>query len=112
LKGPQPVQRRQARFWNNGAEEAETLVPRQSATPEHADPAEETALSDQPVTRPARVSKPRPLKTVQTSRPTPTMKSKHTAKVNRKKNQVHSAQPVIHPSQRGYKWPGAEEEKP
>jgi hypothetical protein len=113
LKGPQQVQRKQARFWNNATDETETLVPRQSAAPEHAETAAETDTSDRPVTRPARPSKPRALKTVQTTRPTPTMKSKHTAKVNRKKNQPHSAQgPVVRPSQRGYKWPASEEEKP
>ena len=114
LKGPRPVQRKQARFWNEVEGETGELLSHASTPPT---PEEGSLPQDQPVEpkkaapRAARPKKPgesrvRTVKTVKTARAEGA--KPYSDKVARK-NARGPQKPVTRPSQRGYKWPAAGE---
>lgn len=112
LKGSRPAQRKQARFWNEVAEETSTLMDRTPTAPGQAEPtskpspAEMQAEQPAPTTPKARpTAKPKVVRTVKTNlaRGTGGMKSMHGSKAKALKKKTQG--PITRPSKRGYKWP-------
>ncbi|MGH2508824.1 MAG: hypothetical protein ACRDHZ_15665 [Ktedonobacteraceae bacterium] len=108
LKGSRPAQRKQARFWNEVAEETSTLMdhaPTASVQSESVD----TAAVEKPARPRARATaKPKVVRTVKMthSRGTGGMKSVHGSKAKSLKRKMQGPQgPGTRPSKRGYKWP-------
>jgi hypothetical protein len=114
LKGPRPVQRKEARFWNGVEGETSELLSNVSTsqTPEEQPlPQEQPGAQKRPPTRAARPKKPgesraHKVKTVKTARADGA--KPFSDKVARK-NARGPQQPVTRPSRRGYKWPTAGE---
>ena len=104
LKGSRPSQRTQERFWNQVAEETDTLIPQPPQPPQEQ--SQTTRQPEKSGTRPAR-SRPasarrtRPAKTVQTTH----SDDQEEGQVIRKKKARGPQGPVTRPSKRGYKWP-------
>jgi len=125
LKGPRPVQRKNAQFWSEISNETEQLIDRaeapalpaeeqsgarpvefrQEGTLEQASPAEEKAAT----TREAAPKKPRARTTSATKEATP--KKPHAARNGTRSKKTTVEKPRStgpKPSQRGFKWPTPE----
>ncbi len=114
LKGSRPAQRKQARFWNDVAEETSTLMNRTPADSETTEQMEQPAAAEETqVEQPARprklpTAKPKAVRTVKTTlaRGTGGMKSLHGSKAKALKRKTSAPEgPNTRPSKRGYKWP-------
>ncbi len=109
LKGPRPLQRRQAQFWNGVSEETSTILKQVQASPSQEEPR---------VQAPDMVSSPVDQQQAQVSRqgasrPTPVIHAdtkkpaRRIASAERRKKAAASKTypPGPRPSQRGFKWP-------
>jgi hypothetical protein len=116
LKGSRPAQRKQARFWSGVEEESSSLLSSTSPTREAGEGAAPAPTPQKPAARPPRPAHPRPqtggaahrAKIVRTARASNDGPREAGAKVGKKKGRGPQ-KPVTRPSQRGYKWPAAEE---
>jgi hypothetical protein len=103
LKGPRRVQRKNAEFWTDVAQETGSLVSNvQPATPP-AEPREEVSPKKARPATPARKSaRPKAAAAPKTH----TRKASQVARTRKTRGQEHSAgNAVPRPSQRGFKWP-------
>jgi hypothetical protein len=114
LKGPRTVQRQQATFWSEVANETETLISKVEDAEKVEDTQEQPIAQpqelSQPVTKPATARKQpgrkaRTVKTVKTARAGSA--SSQAGKETGEKKKVRGI--VMRPSQHGFKWPAVEE---
>ncbi len=117
LKGPRPAQRKAARFWTDVENETQALLSHTPSPPEQEEPMAPPARQEIPAPqspRPARPrkqpeSQPRKVKMVKTTRASEQKPRDGKAKGGKTKAGGGPHNPVIYPSQRGYKWPAAGE---
>lgn len=116
LKGPRPVQRRQATFWNNVSAETSSLLDKPQTTAEQKEP---QAQNQKPVTAERQSTRPvKPQPAAQASQQAASQASPATpvkgkkpvrriASAERRKKAATSRTypPGPRPSQRGFKWP-------
>lgn len=114
LKGPRPVQRKNAQFWTEVAQETDDLLPKDAPQPEsrpgkaQEQPSKSTQALPQKKAASARTSGT--VKTVKTVRTPPARNSSASARVRKTRATRKNAAPSEagaprRPSQRGFKWP-------
>lgn len=108
LKGSPPAQHKAARFWTDVEAETNSLLsptPGKPAEQAPAAPAEQMPEHEPASARPQPEHQGGRVKMVKTTHASNQEEGK--ARAGKKKGQAHN--PVIYPSQRGYKWPAAGE---
>jgi hypothetical protein len=108
LKGSPPAQRKAARFWTDVEAETTSLIspaPGESAEQATSAPAQQTPETGSARQRKQPEHQAGKVKMVKTTHASNQEDEK--TKPGKKKTQAHD--PVIYPSQRGYKWPAAGE---
>lgn len=113
LKGSRPSQRKQARFWTGVEEETSSLMPQIPPAREIQEPVEQPDIQEKPAAKTPRSRKQpesaaRKVKTVRTSRAGDAAPRAEKGKAGKKKTRGPQG-PVTRPSQRGYKWPTADQ---